>query len=263
MKQKIYQLSKAVFDDISEIASLIDARGWAEKNAGNISIDLTDTLSIKPDIEEWIDLSKNYPELANCYFYITATGSRMRHIAKAPLNHALIIHINDKGTAYSVVYRGENCRPTSELPSHLGIHQLMKQKGSDSKVVLHAHATELIALTQYADLKTSEAINQVIWNMHPETIMFVPKGVGFVPYTLPGTEDIAQATLQQLKKHDIVLWEKHGVFAVGENLQDTFDSIDIVCKSAKIWLMCRSAGFSPEGFSQEQLTELRTLSENF
>ncbi len=259
MEQSIYQQLKSVFDDISEIASLIDARGWAEKNAGNISIDLTDTLSVEPDTEAWIDLSNNYPELSNRYFYITATGSRMRHIAKAPLAYALIIHLNDNGTAYSVVYRGENCRPTSELPSHLGIHQLMKQNNTNTKVVLHAHATELIALTQYAEFKTSEAINQVIWNMHPETIMFVPKGIGFVPYTLPGTEEIAQATLRQLKEHDIVLWEKHGVFAVGENLQDTFDSIDIVCKSAKIWMMCRSAGFSPEGFTTEQMNELRNL----
>ena len=35
--------------------------------------------------------------------------------------------------------------------------------------------------------------------MHPETVMFVPKGVGFVPYMLPGSVEIATETLKPLK----------------------------------------------------------------
>ncbi len=255
--KEIYQSCQFILDDIAEVAGLLDARGWAEKNAGNISLDLTKDLPIEFNEEEWVSLPKSYPELSNHSFYITATGSRMRQLAKAPLAHALIIRLNKEGTAYTVLYRGKGCRPTSELPSHLGIHQLLKRNGSESKVVLHAHATELIALTQYTPLKTSESINQIIWQMHPETLMFVPKGIGFVPYTLPGTEEIAQKTLQELQNHDIVLWEKHGVFAVGSHIQDAFDSIDIVCKSAKIWMMCRSAGFTPEGFTEAQMNEIR------
>ena len=35
--------------------------------------------------------------------------------------------------------------------------------------------------------------------MHPETIMFIPDGVGFVPFNLPGSAEIATETVKTLK----------------------------------------------------------------
>ena len=99
--------------------------------------------------------------------------------------------------------------------------------------------------------------------MHPETMVFIPKGAGFVPYILPGTQAIADVTIKMFKKHDIVVWEKHGIFAIGKNIVDTFDNIDIACKSAKIWFQCKSAGFEPEGMTDDQLDELRELVKKF
>jgi rhamnulose-1-phosphate aldolase len=99
--------------------------------------------------------------------------------------------------------------------------------------------------------------------MHPETMIFIPKGAGFVPYILPGTQTIADETIKSFKKHDIVVWEKHGIFAIGKNPIETFDHIDIVCKSAKIWFQCKSAGFEPEGMTDTQLDELKELVKNF
>jgi len=265
MKQNLRENKKAekIFDNIAEVAGLIDVRGWAEKNAGNISVNLTEYFESDFESEELVELKKSYPELVNNYFYITATGSRMRDIAKGPLDCGLIICLTREGKAYKIIHRGENCNPTSELPSHLGIHQMFKQRGSKHKIVLHSHATELIALTQSSEFKSADAVNNVIWNMHPESIVFIPQGLGFVPYTLPGTEKIALETIEMFKNHDIVLWEKHGVFAIGECILDTFDNIDIACKSARIWFMCRSAGFIPEGLTEAQLDELRALVEKF
>lgn len=254
---------KKVFKDIAEVAGLIDKRGWAEKNAGNISINLSEEINQDLTSISTVKLESSYPELAHMYFYITATGSRMRDIAKDPLEQGLIIRLSDKGDAYDIISQTEGGQPTSELPSHLGIHQMCKQRGSAHKLVLHSHATELIALTQSAEFKSTEAVNQVLWNMHPESIVFIPQGLGFVPYILPGTEEIAQATIEMFQKHDIVLWEKHGVFAIGECILDTFDNIDIACKSARIWFMCKSAGFTPEGLTSKQMGELRDLVEKF
>ena len=99
--------------------------------------------------------------------------------------------------------------------------------------------------------------------MHPETIMFVPKGIGIVPYILPGSLEIAEETIKALQNHDVALWEKHGVFAIGKSVPDTFDVIDILAKSARIFFMCRSANIIPEGFTEQQLYELKKLSANF
>ena len=93
--------------------------------------------------------------------------------------------------------------------------------------------------------------------MHPETILFVPDGVGFVPYTLPGTDNIALATLKCLEHHKAVLWEKHGCMAIGNNLAEAFDILDILAKAAKIYFLCRSTGMEPEGLSASQIAEVR------
>lgn len=265
MKQKIraHQKANKILDDIAEVAGLIDKRGWAEKNAGNISINLSEEIDEEFKSIATIKLENAYPELANMYFYITATGSRMRDIAKDPLEQGLVIRLSAESDSYHIIYQPEGANPTSELPSHLGIHQMCQQRGSAHKLVLHSHATELIALTQSAEFKSTDAVNQVLWNMHPESIVFIPQGLGFVPYMLPGTQEIAQATIKMFRDHDIVLWEKHGVFAIGDCILDAFDNIDIACKSARIWFMCKSAGFNPEGLTNEQLGELRALVEKF
>ena len=54
----------------------------------------------------------------------------------------------------------------------------------------------------------------------------------------------------------MVLWEKHGVFAQGLDVMDAFDQIDVLSKSAKIYVASRSMGFEPEGMTDEQMAEM-------
>jgi rhamnulose-1-phosphate aldolase len=140
---------------------------------------------------------------------------------------------------------------------------MVAKRGSNEQVVMHTHATELITLTQAREFCNGDSLNKLLWGMHPETIVFVPKGVGFVPYNLPGTTEIATETLKVLTNYDVAIWEKHGVFAIGKTITGTFDVIDILAKSAKIFFMCRSAGMVPSGLTEEQLVELKKLSNNF
>jgi rhamnulose-1-phosphate aldolase len=93
--------------------------------------------------------------------------------------------------------------------------------------------------------------------MHPETILFLPDGVGFIPYTIPGTENIAMATLKSFENHKVVLWEKHGCMTIAKTLTEAFDNLDILAKSAKIYFLCKSTGQEPEGLNNFQLKEIR------
>ncbi len=273
MKEIIKQnadLEKIVLD-VAEIAQYLWQNGWAERNAGNISVNINDIIRGHEfnDLSEFpiFQLNKSYIELSSKYFFVTGTGKRMRDIAKSPMKNAIIIRISEDGNSYTLISRYKSdtyeFRPTSELPTHLGIHQMIAQRGTNEKVIIHTHANELVALTHNPEFKNTDTINTVLWGMHPEAMVFVPKGVGFVPYIMPGTEEIAQATIIELKHHDIALWEKHGVFAIGETVFDTFDSIDIISKSAKIYFMCKSAGFTPEGLDSKQLYDLKELIKNF
>lgn len=255
---------KPVFMQIADISQYLWDRGWAERNAGNFSINVTgffnekelDRLSAYP----FYPLSKRYPELSRTLFLLSGTGTRMRDMAKNPLGNVCFVYISDSGSAYHTIDENQertSVRPTSELATHLAIQQQILQKKFSEKVVLHAHVTELIALTQLVPFTSEEAINSLLWGMHPETLLFLPDGAGFIPYTLAGTENIALATLKGFEKHKVVLWEKHGCMAIGQSLPEAFDNIDILAKSAKIYLLCKSSGMEVEGLNNMQLKEIR------
>lgn len=253
-----------VISHVAEVGRYIWQNGWAESNAGNISVNVSHLIFEKfINIEKYpiYKLSETYIEIANKYLFITGTGKRMRDLAHSPLENALFIKISKDGKSYSILLDNEKDTPvflpTSEIPTHLSIHNQIAVRGSNEKVIIHTHASELIALTHNPEFKTKEQINKIIWGMHPETIMFIPKGIGFVPYTIPGSVEIARKTLDEFKTNNIILWEKHGVFSIGEEVINTYDKIDIISKSVKMWFMCKQAGFAPEMLNEEQLSELK------
>jgi len=258
-----------VVRETSEIAGYLWQRGWAERNASNISVNITEIFQSaisEYDLYPFFTFSMMYPKLGGSYFFVTGTGRRMRDLARKPMKNALIIRLNDEGNGYWIISKevnSENLMPTSELPTHLAIHQMVAERGSSEKVVMHTHAHEIVTLTHAKEFCNQDVLNKLLWSMHPETIIFIPKGVGFVPFRIPGSDDIAVETIKSLQNHDIALWEKHGVVAIGKNVADTFDIIDILAKSARIFFLCRSANIVPDSFTDEQLAELRKLAQNF
>lgn len=244
---------------IAEVAGYLWEKGWAERNGGNISVNVTDLLSEEeknlPAISAVIPLQETMDSLSGHVFYVTGTGKRMRYVAQAPLANGSIIRIMPCGKGYEII-ADQAIAPTSELPSHLLMHHYLRSQGKNNKVVLHTHPTNVIALSHCKPFLDSDTITRTLWAMIPECRVIVPRGVGIVPYELPGSMDLAHATIKQLERHDVVLWEKHGILAVGEDLIECFDSIDTLSKAAQIYLDARTAGFEPEGMTDRQLDDL-------
>lgn len=246
---------------MAEVAGFLWQKGWAERNAGNISVSLADLRpsDIPDDYQPFfISLPESFPEVAGVCFIVSATNRRMRDLARQPMKNALIIRVTDDGAGYNIIshYGKTDLRPTSELATHLAVHSMIARRKSQERVVMHTHVTELAALTQLREFADQKRLNRVLWSMHPETMIFVPAGVGFVPYLLPGTVNAGKATVMALEDHQAAIWEKHGLFAIGCNLQETFDLADILAKSASIYFMCRSSGQEPEGLTDSQMDEL-------
>ncbi|RKY81590.1 rhamnulose-1-phosphate aldolase [candidate division KSB1 bacterium] len=254
-----------VIDEISEIAGYLWDRGWAEKNAGNISVNITSLINDSlPDISSspMLDLAEPSPYIGGMFFLISAAGSLMRNLNKRPLDNMVVIRVANNGAAYQILSVNNDSVPlvpSSELPTHFAVHQLLKIRNSTKKAVIHSHVDELIALTQIQQYKNEEEINRILWGMHPESMIVIPQGVGFVPYKLTGSVDLAQATLEKMAGHDIVLWEKHGVLSSGESVSQAFDYIDIAAKSVRIFFMCKASGFEPEGLTDKQIEELKGM----
>ena len=252
------QLREAM-DEIARVAGYLWQQGWAERNGGNISYNITGwddaRLGRLKPLTPQVRLPQAVGHLKGGFFIVTGTGCRMRHVAERVMDNAAIIRISADGTGYCIVAE-QVVMPTSELPSHLMIHDYLKAQGRDVRVVMHTHPTELVAMTHNPKLLGKDVLSKLLWSMIPETRAFCPKGVGIVPYTLPGSVELARRSIEQLEKHDVVLWEKHGALAVGENLTEAFDMVDTLSKSAKIYVAACSMGFKPEGMSDAQMDEL-------
>ena len=59
--------------------------------------------------------------------------------------------------------------------------------------------------------------------------------------------------------YDVVMWEKHGVFAVDTDIMSAFDQVDVLNKSALIYIAARNMGFEPEGMTDGQMKELSSV----
>lgn len=258
-KPSFGQAINTELEKIALVAGFLWQREWAEANGGNISVNLTSLMdSFHGDLsqsESKTELPEVVPAIAGNLFYVTGSGKRMRDIANAPLDFGALIRICKDGKHFEMVSE-KRVKPTSELPSHLSIHNFMMSRGNQKSIVLHTHPTELIALTHCPPFLDSERLTHMLWSMIPETRVLVPKGVGIVPYVLTGTTAMARATIQQLENHDVVLWEKHGALAIGDDILQCFDLIDTLTKSAKIYLAAKTAGFEPQGLTEEQMDEL-------
>ena len=195
------------------------------------------------------------PALKGCYCYWKGTGKRMGDLARWPMDNGSIIRILDDCASY-VIIADNAVMPTSELPSHLTVHAHLIESGSPYKATVHTHPIELVAMSHNPKFLGKDVLTKILWSMIPETKAFCPLGLGIVPYTLPGSNELADATLLELEDYDVVMWEKHGVFAKGLDVMDAFDQIDVLSKSAKIYINAKCMGYEPEGMSDEQMAEM-------
>jgi rhamnulose-1-phosphate aldolase len=262
------RLNKLVTEEIkkvSEVAGYLWQRQWRERNAGNISVNLTGLIDIKnSDTQGKTYVKTNLPaESSQMVIFISGTGERLRELVDIPAEVSCIIYIDKNAEGYFIVWGGANkpnLRPTSEFVSHLGIHLANAKAGNNFRCVLHTHPIELIAISHHPELGTNEtALNKALWSMLPEIRVFVPKGIAITPYELPGSEALANLTIEGLKTRDVILWSKHGALAVGRDALEAFDYIDVANKGALIYMKCLQSGFEPVGMTDEEMKGLEVF----
>ena len=249
----------AEVEKVAEVAGYLWQKGWAERNGGNITVNITeyvdDEIKALPAISEVFHIGTTLPHLKGCYFYCKGTNMRMRDLARRPMENGSIIRILEDCASY-VIIADNHVKPTSELPSHLSVHNYLISKGSPYKASVHTHPIELVAMSHNPKYLEKDVATKLLWSMIPETKAFCPRGLGIVPYTLPGSVELADATIAELDDYDVVMWEKHGIFAVDCDVMQAFDQIDVLNKSALIYIAAKSMGFEPQGMSEEQMREM-------
>ena len=115
-------------NQVAEVAGYLWQKGWAERNGGNITLNITewvdDEIRQLPALSETIPIGLTLPHLKGCYFYCKGTNKRMRDLARWPMENGSVIRITDDCSGY-VIIADHPVKPTSELPSHLSMHNTL------------------------------------------------------------------------------------------------------------------------------------------
>ena len=197
---------KRCIDEVAEVAGYLWEKGWAERNGGNIVVNITEwvdeELAGAPAIAEKVPMVQTLPQLRGCWFFCKGTNRRMRDLARYPMENGSIIRICDDCASYEIV-ADNPVKPTSELASHLAMHALMLERGNGYKASLHTHPIELVAMTHHRPFLEKDVLTKLLWSMIPETRAFCPKGLGIIPYEMPSSAELADATVAQFDEYDV------------------------------------------------------------
>ena len=255
---------KAAIEEVAEVAGYLWMKGWAERNGGNITVNfavtefIDDEIRAMKAISDPLPIGERVPLIKGMYFYCKGTNKRMRDLARWPMKHGSVIRVLDDCEHYEIV-ADEPVKPTSEICSHLSIHNKFQELKNGYKAVVHTHPTELVAMSHNEKFLEKDVLTRLLWSMIPETRAFCPRGLGIARYKIPGSADLAEETLRQLDEYDVVMWEKHGVVSVSENVGEAFDMIDTLVKSALIYIAAKNMGFTPDGLEAKAMNEMKEV----
>ncbi|PKN79738.1 MAG: hypothetical protein CVU48_04455 [Candidatus Cloacimonetes bacterium HGW-Cloacimonetes-1] len=212
---------KPIISHIQDVAERIWHNGWAEANAGNISWNVT------AQITSLLELFEELSEYQHFYI-VSKTCSRYRDIARDPLSNLILVAVNEDSTAYYP----PNRVPTSEWISHLSIHQYLRAAGRDETVILHAHPTSIVVLSQLPEYDHGVDLSQFL----PELKIYLPGGIGFTSYSEPGSVELSRKSIESLPNRKTIIWQKHGILCFGKDIDEAFDYLEIVNKAADVFL---------------------------
>ncbi|WP_339159729.1 rhamnulose-1-phosphate aldolase [Paenibacillus sp. FSL W8-0186] len=215
--------------------------GWDERNGGNISCILDEAEVLQYlDINHVIRTIKPaFPvhELAGRYFIVTGSGKYFKNVVADPEANLGVLRVSKNGEHLELLWGlKDGAVPTSELPSHFMSHIERLKVDPNHRVVIHNHATNVIAMTFIHDLDENK-FTKTLWEMCTECIVVFPDGIAVIPWMVPGSSEIGRATAEKMKGHRAVVWPHHGIFGTGSSIDEAFGLIETIEKAAQIYML--------------------------
>ena len=238
--------------------------GWDERNGGNISY-LLEENEVLPFLNP-TELIREIPmifdaaSLAGKYFIVTGSGKYFKNVQANPAENLGIIRVKEDGKTLQLLWGLENgAVPTSELPSHFMSHMARLEVDPENRIIMHNHATHLLAMSFTHDLD-EKAFTRTLWQMCTECLVVFPEGVSILPWIVPGTTEIGEATAAKMKETRLVLWPQHGIYGAGKDMDEVFGLIETAEKAAEVYTYVCAQGGIKQTISDENL---RLLADSF
>lgn len=259
----------APYPDLNELLDLIGEAGRriseidaSEGAAGNISVYAgweIDPRRIFP-VEQTIPLPVDMSGLSEGVFIVTGSGRRLREVLQDPAANLGVVRVNPEGKTAQLYTSPRRlfANLTSEFNSHLSVHHdLILETGTNFNTLIHAQPPNLTYLSHIPRYQNQAYLNQHLLRWQPELIVNLPEGVGYVPFAVPGSQGLMEATVASLRAHRIVLWEKHGVMAKSDtSVKRAADRIEYAETAADYEYRNLLIGEPGEGLSKEQIRQI-------
>lgn len=250
---------EGLLQSIGEAGSRLSEIQASEGAAGNISVYVGWPLDPRRrfPLVETLELPQAVPELAGKLFIVTGSGRRLREVIHAPEANLACLVV-DPGGMTAQMYTSPRrlfAKLTSEFNTHLAIHyDQVTRTGTNFHTVIHAQPPYLTYLSHIPRYQDTSFLNRHILRWQPELIVHLPDGIGFLPFCVPGSDDMMEHTLAGLRAHRIVLWGKHGVMARSDlSVKRTTDRIEYAETGARYEIMNLNNHEMGEGLSTEEI----------
>ncbi|GLY31492.1 class II aldolase/adducin family protein [Kineosporia sp. NBRC 101731] len=231
----------------------------SEAGAGNISLYLGWDLDLgeRFPVAEEIVLPVPAPALAGHTVLSTGSGRRLRQIKDDPEAAIGAVRVHPGGEKATLLTspRRQFERLTSEFNSHLAVHQdQVDRRGLSFQALVHAQPPHLTYLSHIADYRSTAAMNERILRWEPEAIVSLPAGIGVLEFMIPGSDELQAANVAGLRRHEIVLWSKHGTMSRSDlSVTRAVDRVEYAETGAKYEYLDLAAGGRAEGLSRAQI----------
>lgn len=213
---------------------------------------------------ETIDLPLDVPELSGRMIIATGSGRRLREIRDSAQANLGILVINPGGQTAKLYTSPSRlfARLTGELNSHLAIHRdQVNRTGTNLSAVVHAQPLHLTYLSHIPRYQDTDKLTRALLRWEPEMIVNLSEGVCHLPFMLPSSAELMQATTEALRKHKVVVWGKHGVVARSDySIKKACDLVEYAETGARYECLNLANNEQAEGLTPEQI---RTIAAAF
>jgi rhamnulose-1-phosphate aldolase len=233
-------------DGVAAAARMLVERGWAEANAGNLSVRVSASAARGGSL---IDLPVAVPSLVGRCLAIKRAGVRMRDVAAAPAQGLATVTVVGPRAG-----RLNGGPPSSELAAHLAAHAALVSARPTDRVFLHTHPTDLVALSLLVDHRH---LPDLLARVHTEAPVLLEDRLTALPFALPGSVNLARATARALARCQAIVWPAHGIAASGPNFGSALDLVELADKCARIALLSGARPANRTGLSPTQRRAIR------
>lgn len=244
---------------IGEAGERISGINGSEGAAGNLSIFFHWPVDLETrfPIAEPVKLPTPAPHLAGGSILITGSGRRLREVINQPTAHLGLLVIGEDGLSATLRTAPDRRfeRLSSEYNSHIALHNdQVAQTGTNIHALIHAQPRFLTYLSHLSEYRSENYLNHQLLRWQPELIINLPEGIGVVPFYIPGSTELEQATVVALRTHRIVIWCKHGVMARSDvSIKRAADRIDYAEAAAHYEYLDMTNHRLADGLSPEEI----------